>query len=837
MAAKPTYEELKQKVAKLEQVLLEREHVGKELLLKENIIMSSSSVIATCDLEGKMTYGNPAFLEIWGFDDAKEFLGRHFSEFWVVKEMLDEIVRTLQSEGQWFGEIKARRKDGTLFDAQILAATVYDAEGRPVALTSTSIDITGRKLLEGRIEQLNYLKEKLLGTADLNEKLGIITDGIVEIFKADFARVWLTRPGDLCDAGCIHAGVTEGPHVCRYRDHCLHLMASSGRYTHIDGDHRRVPFGCYKIGRVAAGDNTKFLTNDVANDPRIHDRNWASKLGLVSFVGYRLLAADGKVIGILALFSKQAISSEEDAQLEDLANATAQVIQTAKAQELLRESEARYRLLIDNLPNIVFTGYKDWSVNFIDDQIELLTGYKKEEFNSYKIKWIDLIVREDLNSMKEIFIRALKTDKSYVREYRIKKRNGDILWLQEGSQIVCNQKGEIEFITGAFLDITERRRLEYRLQQAQKMEAISTLAGGIAHQFNNALTGITGNISLLQLDLPGDENIRKYIEPMKVSAQRMANLSDQLLAYARGGKYQPKTISINQFLADTLPVLKHIIDPDISVETDFSKDILNIRGDLTQMQMVLSDVLINSSEAIDGRGRIRIATRLENVDKEFAFHYPGLKPGPHICLTIDDDGKGMDLETRSRIFEPFFTTKFQGRGLGLASVYGIVKNHDGWISVDSELGVGTVVRIYLPAVDVQIQAVEMPKIEPRKDAGTILLIEDEEVIMDVGQAMLERLGYRVLVAKNGSEAVSMIKTFEGDIDLALLDIQLPDMEGGKVYPLIKDMRPDLKVIVCSGYSIDGPAREILKAGAQGFIQKPFSLENLSIKLKEVLEDK
>jgi PAS domain S-box-containing protein len=651
MNEQPTYEELEQRVGELEKELLERKQTEQELLFNKNIISSSSSVIATCDLEGSMSYGNPSFLKTWGFDDAKEFVGRHFSEFWVVQERLDEIMQALRSKGKWFGEIKAKRKDGTLLDVQISAATVYDAEGNPVALTSTSIDITDRK----------------------------------------------------------------------------------------------------------------------------------------------------------------------------------------QAEEELQKSEARYRLLIENLPNIVFQGYKDWSVDFIDDRIELLTGYKKEEFNSRKVQWADIVVKEDINYMKKVFIKALKTDKSYLREYRIKNRAGDILWIQEGSQIVCDEKGEIEFVSGAFLNITEHKQLEYKLQQAQRMEAIATLAGGIAHQFNNALSGITGNIDLLQINLPEDEKIREYIEPMKVSAQRMAILSDQLLAYARGGKYQPKVFPINQFLADTLPVLKHIIVPGIRVETSFSKDISNIEADATQMQMILSDVLINSSEAIEGEGRIRITTSLENVDEEFVKHHPNLKPGPYICLTIDDNGKGMDEETRSKIFEPFFTTKFHGRGLGMASAYGIVKNHDGWISVYSELGVGTVVRIYLPAIDVQVKAVEIPKIEPGKDAGIILLVEDEEIIIDVSRSMLKHLGYHVIVAKDGTEAINLVKTFEGDIALALLDIKLPDMEGGKVYLLIKDIRPNLKVIVCSGYSIEGPAQEILDAGAQGFIQKPFSLERLSVKLEEVLK--
>ncbi|NQU16170.1 MAG: response regulator [Desulfobacteraceae bacterium] len=390
-----------------------------------------------------------------------------------------------------------------------------------------------------------------------------------------------------------------------------------------------------------------------------------------------------------------------------------------------------------------------------------------------------------------------------------------------------------------FRDTTDLRALETQLQQAQKMEAIATLAGGIAHHFNNALTVITGHTGLFEMEFPDDERILGHVEPMKASAYRMARLTDQLLAYARGGRYDPKAVSPNDFIEETLPVIRHIIKPAIHVETDLSPDILKIEADLTQMQMVLSAVLANADEAIEYEGRIRIITRNEDIDEDFAKHHPGLKPGSYVCLTVEDDGKGMDEETRNRMFEPFFTTHFMGRGLGMAAVYGIVKSHDGWIWVDSELGKGTVVRTYFPAIEakeeVDEKVVSEPKAELVKGTGTILVIEDEEPLIKLNRIVLERSGYRVLEARTGKEAIDLARTFDGDIDLAILDIVLPDMNGKEVFRLIKEVRPDLKVLVCSGYDIYGPAEEILNAGAQGFIQKPYDLAAFSEKVKKVLD--
>jgi len=425
---------------------------------------------------------------------------------------------------------------------------------------------------------------------------------------------------------------------------------------------------------------------------------------------------------------------------------------------------------------------------------------------------------------------------------------GQDVVLEYNNLLVKDDSGNHMFIQGSARDITDRleaehesRKLQEQLKQKHKMQAISILAGGVAHEFNNALMGIMGNLELFKMDLPADERTDKYFEAMKDSGQRMSRLTDQLLAYAQGGKYQARNLKLDDFMIETLPILKHDFCPEVMVETHLSKNISYIKADHTQMQMVLSAIFANSNEAIEDVGLIRIAAGNKDVDEDFAKQHAGLKPGSYVFLNIEDDGKGMSEEERTKIFDPFFTTKFQGRGMGMAAVYGIVKNHGGWIYVKSELGKGTVVRIYFPAIEakeaVKEEVVPGQAVELAMGEGTILVIEDEESLVMMFRQILERLGYRVLEAMTGKEAVEFARTFDGQIDLALLDIKLPDMDGGRVYPLIMEARPDLKVIVCSGYSIDGPAQAILDAGAEGFIQKPFSIAPFAEKLKDVLEGK
>ncbi|MFO7984329.1 MAG: PAS domain S-box protein [Desulfatiglandaceae bacterium] len=245
----------------------------------------------------------------------------------------------------------------------------------------------------------------------------------------------------------------------------------------------------------------------------------------------------------------------------------------------------------------------------------------------------------------------------------------------------------------------EKHMLENRLQQARKMEAIGTLAGGVAHEFNNALTAIMGNIELLKMDLAEGDRRDKYFRAMEQSGLRLSGLTNQLLAYARGGKYQATNLKIREFVIQTLPLLQYNLKPGVRVETHFAEHTAYVRADHTQMQMMLSAILDNANEAIGEEGVIKISADNQEVEEAFSDRHPGLDPGLYVCLSIEDDGTGMDEETRKGIFEPFFTTKFQGRGMGMAAVYGIVKNHDGWISVDSEVNKGTVVKIFLPAIE------------------------------------------------------------------------------------------------------------------------------------------
>ncbi|MEN8759792.1 MAG: response regulator, partial [Desulfobacterales bacterium] len=418
---------------------------------------------------------------------------------------------------------------------------------------------------------------------------------------------------------------------------------------------------------------------------------------------------------------------------------------------------------------------------------------------------------------------------------------GNVVYSQIIATPIRDAKGNVTAALELVIPITERkraeeerRRLEGQLEQARKMEAIATLAGGIAHQFNNLLSAVSGNIELMKLDDRDRQKYDRYFTPIENSIQRMAKLTGQLLAYARGGKYRVSHMSMIEFVRETLPLVEHTLKPTITVETDLPEKVSLVTIDVTQMQTVLSGILSNASEAIEKAGHVLISIRDEHITAKQSKETPGLVPGDYVVLSVTDDGKGMDENTRQRIFEPFFSTKFQGRGLEMASVYGIIKNHDGWISVDSKPLRGTTVKIFLPAIKGEAPAIKPVRALNMENSGTILVIEDEEMVLDVTSSMLKNLGYRVLAARSGEEALRIADSHDGRIDLALLDIILPDMGGKDIYPRLLASRPNLRVIVCSGYTLNGPAQEILKQGAQGFIQKPYTMAALSEKLSATI---
>ncbi len=509
-----------------------------------------------------------------------------------------------------------------------------------------------------------------------------------------------------------------------------------------------------------------------------------------------------------------------------------EIIERKQVEGKLKESEAEKKAILDGMTTSVRFVNKMHEIIWINKaglasvnkSLEEIIGHKCFEF------WGD-DPKKPCVSCPAAKILKLKQPVKGTKHLS----NGTIWDIR--AEPVFDENGGISGIVEISDDITDKSRLEAALHHSRKMDAIATLAGGVAHEFNNALMGIMGNIELLKSDLDEDERRKQSFVAMNAAGHRMSRLTDQLLAYAEGGKYQPKNLKLDDFVIETLPILKHDLSPTVRVETHFPKEISYVSADQTQIQMVLSAVLTNSNESMENDGFIRISAENKDVDEYFIQQYPGVKPGPYVCLMIEDNGKGMDEETRTGIFEPFFTTKFQGRGMGMAAVYGIVRNHDGRIFLESELGKGTTVRIYLPAIEIAAEMPQKAYAEIATGSGTILLIEDEDVVVEVTRSILEKLGYRVLVAKTGKEAIHISEAFRGQIDLALLDIKLPDIDGRGLYTLIMKVRPDLKVIVCSGYSIDGPIREILSAGAQDFIQKPFSIAAISKKLKEVLESK
>lgn len=513
-------------------------------------------------------------------------------------------------------------------------------------------------------------------------------------------------------------------------------------------------------------------------------------------------------------------------------------------EEALRKSEERYRSLVENTTDGYFIcEIPSGTILFLNQRVCDIFGYTMEE--GLRISIWDTLAPEEHGIAKERIQERLLKDKdpgSNRRIYNAIRKEGSMFRVELSMSMVSyNQRPALQ---GVVKDVTEDERLEKQMQEAQKMEAIGTLAGGIAHDFNNLLMGIQGRTSLMLMGADPDQPHFEHLKGIEDYVQSAANLTKQLLGFARGGKYEPKPININGLIEESSTMFGRT-KKEINLYTKLQEEIWTVEADRAQIEQVLLNLYVNAWQAMTGSGDFissgsekKLYLETENAMlnwKEAApFHIP---PGKYVKLSIADTGEGMDEATQKRIFEPFFTTKQTGRGtgLGLASAYGIIKNHGGIISVISTKGVGTTFNIYLPASEKPVTKDKIVDEGLLMGTETILLVDDEEMIIDVGMDILKIIGYKVLVARGGQEAIEIYKKNEEQVDLIILDMIMPDMSGPETCRILREIKTDLKIIFSSGYSMNGNVKDIMnEGGCAGFIQKPYKVRELSQKIREVL---
>lgn len=513
------------------------------------------------------------------------------------------------------------------------------------------------------------------------------------------------------------------------------------------------------------------------------------------------------------------------------------------ADDQLREQDEKYRTLIENIEEGFFEVDLEGNFTFFNHSVCHILGYPPDELLGMNNR--QYTTPENAKKLYSLMNNVFRTGKpSKIADFEIIRQNGSTTTIELSAYLMQDEEGRPTGFRGVGRDVSERiladrekRELEQQLQQAQKMEAIGNLAGGIAHDFNNILMGMQGNVSLILLKMERNNRFHEKVENIQKYIESGATLTQQLLGFARGGKYEVKTTRINELIRKTANLFGRT-KKEIRIDTQRLRDVRNVDLDQAQIEQVLLNMFVNAWHAMSGGGELYIETENEHVSETLDKPYR-VEPGNYVKISIIDTGAGMDEETQQRVFEPFFTTKELGRGtgLGLASAYGIIKNHGGFIEVFSHPGEGAAFYIYLPASrKTAVREVEIVQ-EVLPGTETVLLVDDEEMIIDVGTEMLGTLGYTVIEAHNGSEAVEIVQRNEDKIELVILDMIMPGMGGGVTFDRIKQLNPKIRVLLSSGYSLSGQASEILNRGCDGFIQKPFKIEQLSVKIREILDRK
>lgn len=507
------------------------------------------------------------------------------------------------------------------------------------------------------------------------------------------------------------------------------------------------------------------------------------------------------------------------------------------AETALKESEERYRAVVDTATDAIITIDMKGRIIFGNTAASALFGYSAEEMLGQPLS---MLMPEKYRREHDLGLaRVVSGGESHVIGKTI-----EVLGLRkDGSEFPMElslarwQTGNDMFFTGIIRDITEHKLLEEKIIEAQKMDSIGNLAGGVAHDFNNMLASIMGYSSLLLMN-ETDVKRKKYLESIVKSSERASKLTQQLLAFGRKGKNLNQAININTIADEVYKMIERTISKEIILEKRLAEDIYTIDGDPSQITHVIMNLCVNAKEAIPDSGTIIVETGNITIDNTTAKRYPNVHPGEYVVLSISDSGSGISEEVRKQLFEPFFTTKkdgnIKGTGLGLAVVYGIVHAHKGFIDLETEVGKGTTFYVYFPRGEkkyVQEKVVEQQIVQGR---GTILVVEDEEAIRDLVDSALPILGYSVILAKDGEEGVDIYRERHSEIDAVVLDMQMPKMGGKEAFKRMKSINPDIRAVLCTGFGKNEQAQEILDLGVKILLPKPYNIKDLSRVITEIL---